>query len=272
MLPTAEEWAEHFTKTAKEYEKQSAGVTRQIFEQVRPLLPSITTSSTIHDNACGPGVVTLDIIAEVTNTGTQSPNIYATDFVPAMVAELQRAIDEKGLKTVTARVMDGSDLSAFEDEMFTHSITNFGIFAFSDPVAGVKHTMRTLKPGGIAAITTWKYPGNIYFINEVLQTLAPGLPEWFPIKEWTEEEHLKGVLEKGGFEKDKIELVELKTVWKIDDLEYTVSLFDGPMWGPAKSGLNELQKSEWMDVVRKLLKEKEGTGIEMVAWVALAKK
>lgn len=272
MQPTPKEWNTLFNKAASNYEKQSAGVTRLLGQQVLPLLPPVTTSSIVHDNACGPGVITSEIITQASKAGIEPPTIYATDFNKGMIDVLQSTIDARNLKTVTAQVMDGSDLSLFEDDKFTHSITNFGIFAFPDAVAGAKHIFRTLKPGGVAAITTWKYPGNIFFINHVLQELAPGLEEWFPVREWTQEARLRSIIEEGGFEKDKIEFVEKGTLWSIADFETTVELFDGPFWDHSKSGLNEEQKAGWLDAVKKVLKARKGKGIDMIAWVAVARK
>jgi ubiquinone/menaquinone biosynthesis C-methylase UbiE len=272
MQPTPEEWNTLFNKAAPNYEKQSAGVTRVIGQKTLPLLPPITTDSVVHDNACGPGVITFDIIAQCSKDGIDPPTIYATDLNKAMIDVLQNAIDAGNLKTVTAQVMDGSDLSQFHDDEFTHSITNFGIFAFPDPVAGVKHIFRTLKPGGVAAITTWKYPGNIFFVNEVLQELAPGREEWFPVREWTQEATLRGILEEGGFNKSKVEFLEKSTLWNIEDFDATVELFNGPFWDYSKSGLTEEQKAGWLGGVKTVLKARNGKGIDMIAWVAIARK
>ncbi|KAH6665437.1 S-adenosyl-L-methionine-dependent methyltransferase [Halenospora varia] len=270
--PSTSEWDAHFTRAATTYEKQSAGVTRRISQQLLALLPPITKESVVHDNACGPGIVSLDIFAGAEKSGAGTPTIFATDFNAAMVKEFQRIVNERDLKDVQAQVMDGSDLSAFEDEKFTHSITNFGMFAFPEPIKGAAHIHRTLKPGGVAAITVWKYPGNIFFINEVLQDIHPGLNEWFPIKHWTEESQLRDVLEKGGFEKDKIEMTVLKTIWPIEDLDEVVELFSGSFFEHAKGGLSEEEKAGWSDVVRKKMLERNGKGIEMIAWATVASK
>lgn len=272
MQPTPEEWNTFFNKAAQNYEKQSAGVTRLIGQQILPLLPPITTASVIHDNACGPGIITFDIIAQCSNSGIDPPTIYATDFNKGMIDALQSTIDAGNLKTVTAQVMDGSDLSQFRDDQFTHSITNFGIFTFPDAVAGVKHVFRTLKPGGVTAITTWKYPGNIFFTNEVLQELAPGREEWFPVREWTQEVKLRGILEEGGFDRRNIEFLEKRTLWNIEDFDTTVELFNGPFWDHLKNGLTEEQKTGWLAAVKKALKARNGKGIDMIAWVAIARK
>jgi ubiquinone/menaquinone biosynthesis C-methylase UbiE len=230
MQPRPEEWNTLFSQAASSYEKQSAGVTRQLGQQVLSLLPLITTSSVVHDNACGPGIITTDIIAQCSKSNIEPPTICATDFNEGMIDAIQSTIDAEGLNTVTAQVMDGSDLSPFEDNKFTHSITNFGIFVFPNAAAGAEHIFRTLKVGGIAAVTTWKRPGNIFFINEVLQELAPGLKEWFSVKEWTQEKKLRCVLEQGGFAKDHIEIFEKGTLWNVADFESTVKFFDGPFW------------------------------------------
>lgn len=271
MQPIFKDLNIFYNKQAADYESQSAGVTRKVGQQVLSLLPPITSSSIIHDNACGPGIITVEIVAQFTKADIKPPTIFATDFNKGMVDVLQGMIDANNLKSVTAQEMDGSDLSAFENDKFTHSITNFGIFAFPDAVAGVKHIHRTLKPGGVAAVTTWKRPGNIFFINEVLQELAPGREEWFPIRKWIEEATLRDVLVQGGFAKGQIEIVERGTVWNIDDIEGAVELFNSPFWDQAKAGLNEEQKAGWTDAVRELLKAREGKGIDMVAWVAVAR-
>jgi ubiquinone/menaquinone biosynthesis C-methylase UbiE len=52
--------------------------------------------------------------------------------------------------------MDMSNISGPKDEMFTHSITCMGVFAFPDPVKGVREIYRTLQVGGTAVVTTWK--------------------------------------------------------------------------------------------------------------------
>jgi hypothetical protein len=129
-----------------------------------------------------------------------------------------------------------------------------------------------LKPGGVVVITAWKYPGNIYFANEVLQVLAPGSPEMLPLKDWLDRGYLRGIMEKAGFEMEKVETVEKSVLWNINDLEDTVTIFDGPFWDQAKAGLSEEQKGRWKDVVRELLKERNGKGIDMISWVAVARK
>ncbi|TID21712.1 Methyltransferase type 11 [Venturia nashicola] len=272
MQPTQEEWNTFYNEFAQKYINQSAGVTKALGDQLLSLLPPITSTSIIHDNACGPGIITSSILAHCTRASVDPPTIYATDFAQGMIDTLQTTIDTHNLKTVTAQIMDGSDLSPFSDSKFTHSITNFGIFAFPDAIAATKHIHRTLKPGGVAAISTWKYPGNQPFVNQVLQELAPGIEEWSMKKEWTDKARLRNALEEGGFAEENIEIFERAMLWSIDDFEKTVERFNGSFWDQAKGGLTDSQKEGWEDAVRKVLKGRNGRGIDMIAWVGVARK
>ena len=59
--------------------------------------------------------------------------------------------------------MSGQDLK-FDDSTFDASVTNFGIFFFPDPVAGTREIRRTLKEGGMAVVTCWRYLLQLSFL------------------------------------------------------------------------------------------------------------
>lgn len=68
---------------ASEYERQSGGVTRQIAIKGLKLLPPITSDSIIHDNACGPGIVSSLILKQFTSVDgklDETPKIEADGF------------------------------------------------------------------------------------------------------------------------------------------------------------------------------------------------
>ncbi len=58
-----------------------ADVTLQVARKFLKLIPPIPSGSTLHDNACGNGIVT-EAITEIQNPGTVT--IYATDINPAL--------------------------------------------------------------------------------------------------------------------------------------------------------------------------------------------
>jgi ubiquinone/menaquinone biosynthesis C-methylase UbiE len=74
-----------------------------------------------------------------------------------MISITKKLIGDKGWEEcVRAETMDMSDLSGLKDEMFTHSITCMCVFAFSDPVKGIREIYRMLQVGGTAVVMTWK--------------------------------------------------------------------------------------------------------------------
>jgi ubiquinone/menaquinone biosynthesis C-methylase UbiE len=123
----------------------------------------------VHDNACGTGAVSEQLLQALPNT-----RIYATDVVPGMVMAMKSIVDaDPALQAAVAEVavMNGQELS-YADETFDASIMNFGIFFFPDPVRGAKQVYRTLKPGGTAIFTLWADIGFkpvLWAIQDIVQ-------------------------------------------------------------------------------------------------------
>lgn len=206
------------SSTAQTYKAATFNVTSKVSERCLALLPPITVNSVVHDNACGPGIVTSDILATCAEKQVSLlPRIYATDYFQSTVDVVHELIANVGLEErVTAQVMDGSNLAGFQDSMFTHSITNLGIFAFPDPPAGMREIYRTLQASGSACVTTWKKTGNLEFANRVAQTIDPGLEAWWPVaKQWYTAEKLIELFIEGGFRKEAIELSEVTVTFDV---------------------------------------------------------
>lgn len=98
MQPSPSEWNNFYNSFAQKYETQSAGVTRALGHQLLLLLPPITPTSIIHDNVCGPSIITTSIIAQCTAASISPPEIYATDFNKGMVDVLKEIIEAMVLK------------------------------------------------------------------------------------------------------------------------------------------------------------------------------
>ena len=118
---------------------------------------------TILDNAYGPGIVTGEIRKNLPPSNI--PQIHAVDFSPRMIDELRHKAEFEKWTHVNAAVMDAENLT-FEDDKFSHSITNFGIFLFLDPVKAAAEIYRTLQPGDVAVVTSWSKLGWL----DLLQT------------------------------------------------------------------------------------------------------
>ncbi|KAI1746381.1 S-adenosyl-L-methionine-dependent methyltransferase [Xylaria scruposa] len=171
--------------------------------------PTMTSESVIHDNACGPGIVTSAILSRFQIAALPPPKIIATDIAPAMV----QIAAKKGM-SVDARVMDAKDLSAIASGSLTHSFTNF-LFVRgwdeSDMVAFASEICRTLRAeGGTAVKAAWKFHEWHDVVKDAIEATRPGGVEaLIPKQPWSDETLVRDIFVKGGF---ALENISLRTV------------------------------------------------------------
>jgi ubiquinone/menaquinone biosynthesis C-methylase UbiE len=193
--------AEHFNKTAANYEAITGGATRELAQHAISLIAALkplTSESKILDNACGTGIVT-DVILQ---SGIQpEPEIHAVDFAESMVG-ITRGRFASSHPSVHAAVMPGEDLSFFPDDNFTHSVTNLGIMFFTDADKGAREIARTLRPDGVAVVTGWTVRAPFMIIQEVHARIRPGeTPFKPPVADvWFEPDHTEAVLTGAGLD------------------------------------------------------------------------
>jgi ubiquinone/menaquinone biosynthesis C-methylase UbiE len=189
--------AEHFNKSAANYEAITGGCTRELAQHAISLitgLKPLTSESRILDNACGTGIVT-DVILQ---SGIQ-PEIHAVDCAENMVNIARGRFSSH--PNVHAAVMAGEELS-FPDDTFTHSITNLGLMFFTDADKGAREIARTLHPDGVAVVTGWATRGPFKIIQEVQAEVRPDdTPSKIPVADiWLDPEHTKAVLSGAGLD------------------------------------------------------------------------
>ena len=136
------------------YERLTSGCTRLVAHQmVQTIKSSITSSSYILDNACGPGIV-----SEQIKLVQPDARILAADLTPSMVEEVQKRIQAYNWTNVGTAVLDSRDLSSLADKTFTHVLSNFGGPIPDDSqgtLKAVKEAFRVLKVGGMLVMSTW---------------------------------------------------------------------------------------------------------------------
>ena len=267
------ELEEAFSAFAQNYERQTGGITRRIAENGLQMLPPITSSSVVHDNGCGPGIVTTTILRDAAAKGTTPPKIEATDVAKGMIDLLQIEIRKNGWSTVNAQLRDSSDLGCFEDGIFTHSITNFAIFALPDPVKGASEIRRTLKDGGMALVTVWSEMDNMAILHGAQKAIRPDLPVFNPVSpDWYHDWKVRSVMEEAGF--SKVEVKEIKNYWDIESEQRVSELFDDPFWNMVKKGWTDEDKAKWhQECLNQLTDEqRRDKRLRANAWVCIATK
>ncbi|TVY91579.1 Methyltransferase [Lachnellula willkommii] len=267
-----------FNSQALTYERRLGGSTRRVISHALDILASLldTRRPTLLDNACGPGFAT-----EAFLNAYPEAHVYAADVAPGMISLVDNTVVSKGWSdSVETSVIDGVSLH-YPNEMFDASITNFGIFFFSDPVTGAREIYRTLKPGGQAIVTCWKEVPFLPILRAVQAIIRPGsVPIALPkLDEWARKETMEGTLRRGGF--GALEVHEREVMWWNRGRDEAAKGFADNFVNMVGDQWLDEEKNEILGVTEQVLKEQgdrfvvesEGMiGFHMVAWIAVATK
>lgn len=117
------------------------------FSQLAIELAQPSAEADVLDVATGPGVLALELAPRVRR-------VDAIDFSPRMLAELEQRRQSVGVSNVFAQVADGQNLP-FVDGSFDVAFSMFGLMFFPDRARGFAELYRTLKPGGLAVVSSW---------------------------------------------------------------------------------------------------------------------
>lgn len=265
--------SQFYERVAETYEKNNGGVTNRLGIRMIELASSVPiTSSIIHDNASGPGIIAGEILKQPGHA-ENPPKIHCTDISAPMIAQ----IEKKSLHAtygVEATVMDAITLS-FPDDMFTHSFTNLGVAFMSDPTQAMQHIHRTLKPGGLASVSTIKTYGWLPSFVRAQKRIRPDEEEWkgvLPV-EWSTLEHLKELMEAGGFSSENIYAevcrVEFPMETYLEKQAHMVDLASGII---TKTWSDEERAAFGKALEEEVSEEAKHDPSEMLFWIAVAKK
>lgn len=266
-------------RTAEHMQELMGDVSLQVARHCMTLIPLMPPGTNLLDNACGNGVVTQAVI-ETQKLGNAI--IHATDIGPTMCKATSALAASKGWGGhVKSDVMPAEDLK-FDDDTFSHSFTNFLIFGVSDPDKVASNIYRTLKPDGVAIVTTW---AEVAHEEAILAGHAAtrSSDAKHPIQSrevWKKVSHLTEILEKAGFtdvktvQSDSILTVKDVRRWATVAWSFLGASTDG--WQQA----DEDKFDEAVAVVYDKLQNSEkfasdgagGAKVRMVANIAIARK
>jgi ubiquinone/menaquinone biosynthesis C-methylase UbiE len=138
----------------------------------------LAAGAQVLDVCCGTGASALHAARAVGETGS----VIGVDFSPRLLGLARHKAEHAGLRNVTFRVGDMTEL-AFPDACFDAVVIVFGIFFAPDMVAQVKALDRLVRPGGAFAMTTWGprlfEPLYTPFL-EAIRKRRPGIDEFRP--------------------------------------------------------------------------------------------
>jgi len=216
--------------------------TKPLFEQYCKealRLSGFDGSGKVLDVACGPGTLSLLIHAD-------AEEIHAIDFSQGMLDCFNREISEQGIDNIKIYLMDGQNLE-FEDNQYDWAYSIFGLMFFPDRVKGFKEIVRTLKPGGCAAISSWAPVSD----SPLMQLMFGAMGEAFPKKQETDSSKIlnledpinfKQEMETAGFR--NVSVTAFDGSWTVTDIE---QFFDSICRGSAPIVMlkNQLENNIW---------------------------
>ncbi len=274
---------------AKSYNSRTGGcnilLADHLISLITPHLPPATLPLRILDNACGPAVLTTQCLKNHAISSHSALHISAVDLSADFISANRALIashpewTSNGV-TVDTEIMNGIDLK-FPDNTFDVSFTSLALFAFPDPVKGASELHRTLKPNGIAALTTWKNPGWLSLLHEVERRLRPGQePTRFPsLETWSVPGKLTQTLREGGFQEVEEGEIRAYAFWEnlevaAENISETLRMMVGKGWSEEEKekmgqGFEEVMREGWGEVI---MGKGGRVGFEMVAWTGVGRK
>jgi ubiquinone/menaquinone biosynthesis C-methylase UbiE len=260
------------------YEEATIDVARHaILCMLNDHLPPLRPDMHILDLACGSGSVTRVIYEQCEAKGLQPPKITGVDVGPNFITAFNENKAARNWHTASAFVCDASDLSPLQDNTFDIVIMSFALFILDTKAsASAAEIRRVLKPGGHAAITTWRenWVERMFVgANEAIGYTE--VAERFKMTKWDKMETGRDALLAGGFEADKVQHSRVDFQYTFDTVDDFLDRFSTPFWlGMAARSWTEEQKPQWRGEIAKLVTEEEKNKGEVPIglWLFIVKK
>ncbi len=156
------------------------------------------------DLGCGDGTTAVPL-------AQLGAEVVGIDIAQNLVEAGQKRAAEAGLRRLTFREGDASNLDGVDDHSFDLTLSVFGAMFAPRPFEVAKEMVRVTKPGGLIVMGNW-IPGDPTFVAQLLKissSFAPPPPEGFvsPMT-WGMDTHITERFAKAGVPKENISMVK----------------------------------------------------------------
>lgn len=200
---------------------------RQLAPAQRRLLTlaDLRAGARVLDVACGTGLVTLEAAAKVGSTGV----VHATDISEAMVERIRIEAERRAMPWITADRLEAEDLRV-SDSSFDVVLCSLGIMYVPDPAQAAREMLRVLRPGGVAAVSTWGARANCGWaeIFPIVETRVQSdvCPMFFQLGTGDRLAHL---MEQAGFSDVCAERLNVTLAYESPDEAIGAAFIGGPV-------------------------------------------
>ncbi|PSK34546.1 hypothetical protein B9Z65_8872 [Elsinoe australis] len=270
--PPRRSTAKWFNQLAGGYARQTGNSTKTAVTQALQLphiSRNITTSTILHDNACGPGTASLAVIEHL---GQEPARIEGTDSSEGMVDAFKHTIAAADWQNVNVTVMASENMH-LPDNTFTTSITNISMTNFADGSQVLREVRRTLKPRGLAVVVQWKQFTVAEIIHNAQRTIKPdAVLMSVPGVEWMADGYIKARFEDTGFADVRQTTVDV--VVSGEDIQGLREFMLGNFTAEARAGWSKDEEGRWEAEIDKEISRQVARhgGVKMMAWVVTGKK
>ncbi|WVW85846.1 hypothetical protein I302_107884 [Kwoniella bestiolae CBS 10118] len=226
-----DKWTPSLWLTAKPYEayKGTEGITlppaRKLLEQSGLLVsqPPLSSSKgyqspphnarldaelSVLDIGSGLGQVTIALLEALrAHQGRSRVKIIAGEIDDSLLGNLRDQKKSDAWGEVDVEKLDANQLDK-PDNTFDYIFANFLYFLLPDPIAGLKESIRVLKPGGSLSLSTWACSAPLQLIQRSI-ALLPSFPLIPPSPppggSWSHPEFVRKILTDNGLTGIKIE-------------------------------------------------------------------
>lgn len=258
-------WAEH----ADRFDLTGVRIWK-VFLDRRP----ISERDRVLDIGCGSGRSTLDA-ARLAPAG----HALGVDLSARMLERARERSAAEGIGNVRF-VQADAQVHPFDDT-FDVAISSFGAMFFADPVAAFGNIGGALRPGGRLAILAWRELARNEWLTMLREALALGrdLPQPPPSAPGpfglADPDHVRRVLEAGGFEDVRLEAIEQPVYFGADaDDAFSFVRKLGIVEG-LTNDLDADMKAQALDQVHRALQAHEtgdGVLVGSSAWLITARR
>ncbi|KAM9999237.1 hypothetical protein ACTFIZ_002796 [Dictyostelium cf. discoideum] len=122
----------------------------------------------------GAGIGVLSIYA---STNYPNSEIIATDISKCMIDSLNYSIEGNQIKNVTAKVMDGQNMTELQSESFDYCFSMFGLIYFPDRLKSLKEMYRLLKSNNKSKVSIGSWQSDAFLpmlLEKTFEKLTSG--------------------------------------------------------------------------------------------------
>jgi SAM-dependent methyltransferase len=273
--PRQTPWAERVA-LVRAYHQMESRLTAPVSERMLELA-RLAPGMRVLDVASGMGEPSLRAARRVGPSGF----VLGTDLVDGMLEVARETALAQGLSNIEFRAADAETLE-LPEHSFDAATVRWGLMYMPRPERALERMWRALRPSGLLVCACWGGPEQVEYVSLPRRTLArfrplpPIEPDAPGVFRFSDPEHLRAVLTRGGFTMEHVEAMHVPVMEAADGAEVVrwIREFGGPVAKLARELPLEAQRAWEEEVARQCEPYRTGDKILLggVTWLVVARR